>query len=145
MISLVLVIGLFQFAVADDERSLETVDWETFSDNLVNAFQVGNEGVKLAAMQNIITYSDYLDVRDAAFDLVRIYRHHKDQRVRQMAVVALHKINNNWAMHFLERSLKFEKNPTIAHQIACCVLKKKNMELTDAENSVATLIADLER
>jgi len=117
IVSIVILLGIFQLALAEDERSLDNVDWEAFSKNLVNAFVVGNDGVKVGAMKNIITYGDYLNVENAAFDVVKIYRSHPNQRIRQMAAITITKMNNKWAMYFLKRNGKFENNLLIKGQI----------------------------
>jgi hypothetical protein len=140
---MVFLLGLFQLTFADDERPLDTVDWETFSENLVNAFVVGNDGVKVSAMQNIITYSNYLDVQDAAFDVVRIYRNHPNQKVRQMAAVTITKLNNKWAEYFLKSNTKFEDNPMIKRQILNYFKQTQRQALNSAESDVAGLISEL--
>ncbi|GAB4376926.1 MAG: hypothetical protein Kow0042_23830 [Calditrichia bacterium] len=145
VVFVIILLGVFQFVFAEDERALDTVDWEAFSQNLVNAFVVRNDGVKIGAMKNIITYSDYLDVRDAAFDVVRIYRYHSDQRVRQMAAVAITKMHNKWAMYFLKRNAKFEDNPVIKRQILDYIQRDKQQALTEKESEVTRLIAEIER
>ncbi len=61
----------------------------------------------------IIFYGDQLDVKASVFDVVRIYRNHEDDRMRRMAVVALGKMQSQWAIGFLTRSLGFEKTPAV--------------------------------
>ena len=145
IISIMLVMGLVQIVFADDLLKMSEVNWKMFGNNLENAFVIGNEGVQLSAMQNIIKYGDYLDVSDAAIPLVRIYRNHKNERVRQMAVVALHKVKNKWALYFLKRNLKFEDNPTIRRQIADYIRKNQQDTLTTNESKVSNLIAGFEK
>ena len=67
-------------------------------------------------MQLVITYADKLDVSDAALDLVRLYRTHKDERVRQMALVTIHTINNDWAAGIVKRDYAFEKSNKIKNR-----------------------------
>jgi hypothetical protein len=38
---------------------------------------------------------------------VHIYRTHKDERVKQLALATLHKMESKWAMGFLRMDLKF--------------------------------------
>lgn len=99
----------------------ETTDWDQFSVNLVNAFKIPNEGLHTSAMCMIIRYADKLDVDDAVFDIVRIFRSNKDTRVRQLALVTLYKMQNAWAMDFLKRHYKFEDNETI-RKMNCCIV-----------------------
>lgn len=95
--------------------ALSEVQWDAFSNNLVKAFTTDNEGVKLAALQLVIKYSDYVDVHQARFDMMRLYRDHKDNNVRRMAVVALGSIDNRWAIHFFERAVHFEQCESVRH------------------------------
>ena len=95
----------------------ENTDWDAFSDNLVKGLKSDNEGVRLSAMQQVITYADKVNVDDAVFDIVEVYRSHNDIKVRQLALTTLHKTNNAWAMDFLKRNLEFEKSPVLKAQI----------------------------
>jgi hypothetical protein len=95
--------------------------WNAFSKNLVRAIQSSNEGLQISAMSMIIRYGDSLYVKDAVFDLVKIFRNHSDQRVRRLAMVTLYKIQDGWAMYFLRRNRQFEKNQTILRQ-SCCIV-----------------------
>jgi len=64
-------------------------------------------------MRLIIQYGDKLEVNDAVFNIMRVFRFHKDPKVRQLALIALHKTGNNWAIDYLKRNLKFEKDERI--------------------------------
>lgn len=97
--------------------------WEAFSKNLIKAVESTNEGLQISAMRMIILYNDNLDVKDAAFDLVRIFRNHPDQRVRRLAMVTLYYIQNDWAMYFLKRNRQFEKDKAILRQ-SCCIVNE---------------------
>jgi len=95
----------------------EKTDWDAFSKNLVKSLKSDNEGIQLSAMQQVITYADKVNVGDAVFDIVQVYRSHKDVKVRQLALTTLHKTNNAWAMDFLKRNLEHEKSPVLKAQI----------------------------
>lgn len=95
----------------------KTTDWQAFSKNLVKALATPNEGLQLSAMQQIITYADKLDVDDAVFDIMRFYRDHKNEKVRQLALTTLYKTQNKWAMGFLRLAVRFEKSPLLKRQI----------------------------
>ena len=99
----------------------EITDWDQFSANLVNAFKIPNDGLHKSAMCMIIRYSDKLNVDDAVFDVVKIFRSHKDVKVRQLALVTLHKMQNAWAMDFLRRHHEFEDDATI-RKMNCCIV-----------------------
>ena len=109
--SLVFVVALmFSNLSAADE-------WNTFSDNLVQALQSENDGLKASAMQLIIKHSDKVWVHDAAYQVYEIYRNHENAKMRQLALVTLYKMNNEWFIKELPDELEKETNPTIRHQI----------------------------
>ena len=92
-------------------------DWNAFSKNLVKAMASENVGLQMSAMQQIITYAENLDVSDAVFDVVSVYRNHKNEQVRKLALTTLYKMNNGWAIDFLAREVRFEKSPQLKKQI----------------------------
>lgn len=99
------------------ETTWTKADWKAFSVNLVHGIANGNEGVRASALQMIIQYGDNLDVQDATFDVVRIYRSHPDERMRRLAAVACTHLKNEWAMSFLRMSEPFEKSDTVLHTV----------------------------
>ena len=105
-------------------------NWDAFSKNLVWCMQIKNEGVQTSAMQQIIRYGDRLDVEDAVFDVVRLYRNHDNEKVRQLALSALHKMQNKWAMDFLKRNVNYEKSPALKKQIYC-ILQNYQLKMAD--------------
>jgi hypothetical protein len=137
VISVLLVFCMSQFLFADESTTVEEIDWEAFSKNVIKNLATNNDGVRISALQNIIENGDKLNVDDAVFDIMSMYRNSKNQKVRQLAVVALHKIHNEWAMGFLKRNLKFETNPTIKRQILDCMLQHEQDEQakTDTEKN----------
>jgi hypothetical protein len=141
VLAVLLSLFLSQVAFAGDNSRLDKVNWEAFSANLVEGLTMNNDGVRQAALQHIITYEKRLDVNDAVFDIVRIYRFHKNERFRQLAVVALTKVENDYAAYYLKRSLKFEKNPTIHRQILDYVYRYQQEQLACQDSRVDMLIA----
>jgi hypothetical protein len=101
----------FQSVQADE------VDWETFSKNLVKALQSDNDGLMLSAALMIVQYGEQLDVKDAVFDVMRIFRNDPNPKVRQLALVTLTHMKSDWAMEFLKREIQFEKDPVIKKQL----------------------------
>lgn len=136
----IFIFCLTQFLFASDKNRLEKVNWAAFSKNLVNGLTFENDGVRQAVLQHIITYADYLDVDDGVLDMMRIYRHHRNEKFRQLAVVALTKTHNNWAMGFLKRNIKFEKNPTIRRQIIEC-LRLHQQQMSNNDKLMAETLA----
>ncbi len=111
----------FLFCNIGYTRELQDVDWDAFSENLVKAIQSDNEGLQRSAMGMIIRYAEYLNVKDARFDVVRIFRSHKNSKVRQLAMVTLYHMKDDWAMYFLKRNIKFEKDECIRKHCCCIV------------------------
>ncbi len=99
----------------------QTDKWQQASRNMVYGLKHGPDGLRQSILQNIIRYSDRLQVNDAVFEVMGIYRHHPDERVRQLALVALSKMHSNWVIAHLERSVKFEKSPKLRKTI-CAIL-----------------------
>ncbi len=112
--------------------------WKTFSDNLVEALASENDGFKAGAMRLVIQYGAQLDVDDAAFDLVRIYRDHANERMRRMAVVAIGASGNEWALDFLRRSLRFEKSPAVLHTLASVIADYDSVPVGPAKQASST-------
>lgn len=96
-------------------------DWAAFSENLVVGLATDNEGLKLSALQMIVRYGDRLDVQAAAFDVIRMFQDHQDQRVRRLAVVACGQLKSNWAMGFLRMSESFERDARVRATIQSIV------------------------
>lgn len=95
----------------------ETVDWQKYSKKLVKSLKSDHEGVKLSAMQQVITYADKVSVDAAIYEIVQVYRTHPDLKVRQLALSTIHKTQNAWAMDFLKRNLVYETSPVLKAQI----------------------------
>jgi len=102
-------------------RALSESQWDQFSDNLVDALKTSHPGLQQAAMRLVINYSDDLNVEEAVFDVMRIYRDHPDENFRRMAVVTLGSMQSDWAIKFLERSVRFEKSETVRSTIRAVV------------------------
>jgi len=112
---------LFLFCNIGYTGESQDVNWEAFGKNLVKAIQSDNEGLQQSAMCMIIRYADHLNVKDARFDIVRIFRSHKNPRVRQLAMVTLYQMKDDWAMYFLKRNIQFEKDECI-RKLNCCIV-----------------------
>lgn len=126
LLVLVVVFLTTFYTVGNAQVSDET--WEKFSKNLVEAFQIPNDGLHVSVMQNIRIYDQLypgkLNVKNAVFDIMRIYRNHKNPRMRRLALVTLYTIGDEWAIGFLKRNvgLGLESNESINKQ-SCCIVK----------------------
>ena len=103
------------------------VNWDGFSKGLVQALQSENDGVKLSAMQLVIKHGKKVDVETARYDVMDTFLYSKDRRVRQLALVALSKIDNVFDMGLLERQIGFEEDPVIKNQIAAVLIAADRM------------------
>ena len=119
------------------------VDWERVSENLVIGIKSDNPGVQQAAMRLVIQYADNLNMDDAVLDMMRIYRFNEDSKMRQLALVTLHKIGSEYAMDFAKRNLKFEADEKILKlsQAAICDCIRKNTFAVDAVGEGDELVA----
>jgi hypothetical protein len=119
-VSLVLTMMMvFSNASASDE-------WNTFSDNLIQALRSDNDGLKASAMQMIVKYQGKLWVHEAAYDIYVIFREHPNEKMRQLALVTLYKMQNQWFLGSLEDELARETSPAIRHQIVAIMCCQKN-------------------
>ena len=120
LVSLVLASVLaFSNTYASDE-------WNTFSDNLIQALRSDNDGLKASAMQMIVKYPGKLWVHEAAYDIYVIFREHPNEKMRQLALVTLYKMQNQWFLDSLEDQLSRETSPAIRHQILAIMCCQKN-------------------
>ncbi|UCF64447.1 MAG: hypothetical protein JSW33_01060 [bacterium] len=123
---ILIIIATMMFVVFSNLLAGETDGrWDMASRNMVEGLKNGNDGLKQSILQNIIRFGDSLDVNEAIFEIMRIYRNHENEGMRQLALIALHKTNNQWAMNFLERAIKFEKSPRLRKSM-CAILHDCN-------------------
>jgi hypothetical protein len=117
------------------------VDWKAFSKNLVRALNSENEGLQLSAMQKVILYGDKLNVNDAVFKVMSFFRDDKNENVRLLALMTLRSMHNNWAMDFLKRSIRFEDNPRIKHQMSLIIQEYESQKMNVEEKSQENVVA----
>ena len=134
------VVFLVMFAnVVSAQSDARNIDWDRVSENLVEAIQSDNPGVQQAAMRLVIQFSDKVDVSDAVKDLMSIYRFSENTKERQLALVTLHKIGNEYAMDFTKRNMKFETDEKIKKMATACLSQQKtNVASVDNEKALAT-------
>ena len=100
---------------------VEAGKWDAFSENLVVSLRSEYDGVKSAALGMIIRYGDQLDMNEAVFDVMKIYRNHENEKMQRMALVALGQMDNDWAIDFLERAHRFEESKVLRQTIRAVV------------------------
>ncbi|QXD16634.1 hypothetical protein GQ464_006750 [Rhodocaloribacter litoris] len=127
--------GVAQAAPPDDDpqhlydaarEAVEKARWDVFSKRLVEALHTKHDGLREAAMRLIIQYGDRVDVKDAVFDVMRLYRDHDDENLRRMAIVTLGSMKSNWAISFLRLSEEYEKSPALKQTIRAVVARHHN-------------------
>lgn len=99
-----------EITIAGD-HFIQTTDWQKFSENLVVALNSCNCGLQVSALQKVIKYSNQVTINKAIKKIVRLYRCHPDLRVRRLALVTIHAVQNEWAIGIVKRDLPFESNP----------------------------------
>jgi hypothetical protein len=120
IVSMLLAVSMFfSNASAADE-------WNSFSDNLIQALRSDNDGLKASAMQMIIKHEGKLWVHEAAYDIYVIFREHENVKMRQLALVTLYKMQNDWFLASLKDELEREPSPAIRHQILAILCCQKN-------------------
>ena len=133
-----IMFSLFFIGSLQAKTSVNEVDWEIFSKNLVNALKSENSGLQQSAMQFVIRYGDRVQVRDALFEVVRVFRRGKNRGTRLLALAAMSKMNSNWAFYFMKRGIKFENDPIVKRQLLAIVIDHYNRK--QAKESDAALL-----
>ena len=90
----------------------------------------------------IVQYGDHLDVRDATFDIVKIYRSHPDERMRRLAAVTCSHLNDEWAMSFLRMSEPFEGSDTVLRTVRALLAEHDARKQARVEVGTLGMIAD---
>jgi disulfide oxidoreductase YuzD len=118
---LYVIVALLSFSslvFADNSKDYPKNHWSIFSKNSAIALKSDNDGLKQAAMVNIIRYKDKINPTSVVFPLIDIYTKHQNEKMRELAVAALQQTGNVWALNYLKDNLMVEKNPQIKHLIA---------------------------
>ncbi|MFT5142677.1 MAG: hypothetical protein ACI80V_000384 [Rhodothermales bacterium] len=98
--------------------AISVADVTTISGSVAEALKSGHRGLESAALRLVISYGKTIDLDDeAVLDVVRLYRDHRDENMRQMAIVAIGAANDDWAVDFLQRSERFEDSPRLRRTI----------------------------
>jgi len=127
----------------DWDQLLENTDWNLYSKNLIKALRSDNLGLQASSMQSIIKYSNHVKVDVVVMDLIKMYRRHKNDRVRQLALVTINALQNDYAFGIIKRDYEFECCPMIKKTIAAIIQKEyKQTDLVMiSDGIVASLIS----
>jgi hypothetical protein len=99
--------------IVNSDNLVKATERITFSENILSALKSENVGLQVSAMQQVVKYKDLVDINKSALALVRVYRNSYDEKMRMLALVTIHSIQNDWALGILKRDLEFEYSPTI--------------------------------
>jgi len=121
LLSFLLLTSSFAFAKDDWNHLVKSADWQKFSKNLEEALNMKNVGLQTSAMQMIIKYGNKVDVDNSALNLVRIYRMNKNEKIRQLALVTLHAMQNDWALGIIKRDIRFESSEKIKRMMVAII------------------------
>lgn len=128
---LILLIIFFCFSLSNLVGAKEKDDWgeliaktnwERYSKGLEMAIKSDNLGLNVHAMQQIIRYCDHVIIKDVILDIVRMYRSHKDDRVRHLALVTLYALRNDFGLGIIKRDYEFECCPEIKHTMTAILI-----------------------
>ena len=79
------VAGVFNSLAGEKNKKVSASD--SYSKNLINALQSPNDGLRKSALQMIIHDADRVNVDKAAFEVVDLYRYHKDLKVQMLHLI----------------------------------------------------------
>ncbi|NUO83629.1 hypothetical protein HUU05_26440 [candidate division KSB1 bacterium] len=96
----------------------KAINWKLVSKNLVRSLASENDGLRQSAMDFFVKHSDKLDINDAVYSVMNVYRNHDDLRMRKLALVTLYKMQNKWAMEFLKVDLRFQDSQELKRMVA---------------------------
>ncbi len=114
---------------AEWENMIVSGDWHKFSKNLEGAVKSENAGLQISAMQMVIKYSDKVNINNSVTSLVRVYRSNVNERIRQLALITIHSIQNDWALGIVKRDLGFERSPELK-KLMIAVVNNNTREVT---------------
>lgn len=114
-LAIFLLVAIFIIGLQTVQSS--ELDWKVFSKNLVKALKSENPGLQQSAMQMVVRYGNRLNVKEAEFDVMRVFRNNKSQGTRLLALMALMDMDSKWAVGFLKTQIEFEQDPLIKKQL----------------------------
>lgn len=135
MILVIVVFGLMvSHSWSGENIQQSVIDWKLLSDNLVHAIKTPNEGLQISAMQLIIRYTPYLNVKEAKSNLEEIFWTSEDPRLRILAIVTLYSVDTSLTVFLINRRRNFEKNKKV---LALCqlILKAHYLRQSDRMSS----------
>lgn len=115
------VLSLVLFIAGSSSAQEKAINWKRVGKNLVRSLASENDGLRQSAMDFFIQHAHQLDIDAAVYDVMRVYRNHRDERVKKLALVTLYKMQNKWAMEFLKVDLRFQDSAELKRMVAAIV------------------------
>jgi hypothetical protein len=94
------------------------IDWKSYGENLAWALRSDNIGLQRSALLTIIHKGENIELGKGIYDLMNVYLTHEDERFRQLALIAIHKTQNDWAMNYLKARYHAEKSKKLKKLMA---------------------------
>ncbi len=114
-------LGVALLSWSNSQAQEKPVNWKLVGKNLVRSLASENEGLRQSAMDFYIKHADKLDINAAVYNVMHVYRNHKDARVKKLALVTLYEMQNKWAMEFLKVDLRFQDSEELKRMVAAIV------------------------
>lgn len=109
------------FASGAETEKDNRINWKTYGENLSLALRSENLGLQRSALQTIILKGDKIELGSGIVDLMNVYLTHENEGFRQLALVAIHKTQNEWAIQYLKANRAQEKSKKLRRLIALIV------------------------
>jgi hypothetical protein len=107
----------------DEAALLTPTEWIAYSERISDALASGQDGLREAALRMTVLYADRLSLDHGdTIEMIRLFRDHGNDRMRRLAVVALHAADDHWGIEMLARSYRFEDCPQVRYQIGAVLL-----------------------
>jgi len=91
--------------------------WNETTDELVQFTKSKEDNKKVFALQKIIKNPEIVNSTMLAYDIYKIYKNHHNDKLKQMALMALYKAEYYFLLKNLKDDLYEEENPKIRYQI----------------------------
>jgi hypothetical protein len=85
-----------------------STNWEAFSINIEHSIKNGNLGVQQSALLHIVKYGEKLNVQGALDDVIKLYKNGQDEKTRELALLAIFRIDNKTALELLNERVQEE-------------------------------------
>ena len=95
------------------KERVKPVDWQAYGENLSMALRSDNLGLQRSALQTLILKGDKVKLTNGIIDVMNVYLTHENDGFRQLAIVAMQKVGDEWAMSYLRGRAHLEQSPAV--------------------------------